>query len=180
MPASALSPNSRWRIIGGGVIILALIAVTAVAQLSGPGRPAAAKQASAAPAAGPGTAPVGTAASGTAADPGLPGPTITGPAPPPISPALTLGRAGAPVTIIEFGDYQCTSCAAFASDTQAALIRQTGQDSAACLRPARKSGSALRRAGCPRSWRSGCGAGAGPASRLTGTAAGPRRDLLRH
>jgi protein-disulfide isomerase len=47
-----------------------------------------------------------------------------GPTPPPVSQALTLGRPGAAVTIVEFGDYQCTSCGAFARDTEPALIRR--------------------------------------------------------
>jgi hypothetical protein len=38
--------------------------------------------------------------------------------------ALTLGRPNAPVTIVEFGDYQCTNCGAFARDTEPALVRK--------------------------------------------------------
>ena len=49
--------------------------------------------------------------------------TIPGPAAPPVAPALTLGRPSAPVTIVEFGDYQCTNCGAFARDTEPALVR---------------------------------------------------------
>jgi 2-hydroxychromene-2-carboxylate isomerase len=37
---------------------------------------------------------------------------------------MTLGPPGAPVTIVQFGDYRCTSCAAFARDCQPALIRR--------------------------------------------------------
>jgi len=50
--------------------------------------------------------------------------TIPGPAAPPVAPALTLGRPGAPVTIVEFGDYQCTNCGAFARDTEPTLVRE--------------------------------------------------------
>src|SRR5262249_44964079 len=49
---------------------------------------------------------------------------ITGPTPPPVNPALTLGRANAPVTIVEFGDYQCPNCGEFARDTESALVRK--------------------------------------------------------
>jgi protein-disulfide isomerase len=38
--------------------------------------------------------------------------------------SLTLGRPNAPVTIVEFGDYQCTNCGAFARDTEPALVRK--------------------------------------------------------
>jgi len=50
--------------------------------------------------------------------------TITGPAAPWVHSALTLGRLGAPVTIVEFGDYQCTNCGAFARDTEPAIIHK--------------------------------------------------------
>jgi len=50
--------------------------------------------------------------------------TITGPAAPWVDSALTLGRLGAPVTIVEFGDYQCTNCGAFARDTEPAIIHK--------------------------------------------------------
>lgn len=125
MPGGAQSRIGRWRIIGGGVIVLGLIAVLAVALLPGSGHSAAANPgAGVPPASRSGASPSGASPSGAAADSSLPGPVITGPAPPPISPALTLGRADARITMIEFGDYQCTSCAAFARDTQAALIRK--------------------------------------------------------
>ena len=59
-----------------------------------------------------------------AADPDPSAGPQNGSAPPPVSPAMTLGPPGAPVTIVQFGDYQCTSCAAFARDCQPALIRR--------------------------------------------------------
>lgn len=43
----------------------------------------------------------------------------------PASPnALSLGRAGAPVTMIEYADFQCPFCGKFARDTQPQLVRR--------------------------------------------------------
>ena len=125
-----LSP--RARVIAGGLAALAVLAVLAAAGLAGSGSPA------------PVRAAFGTTrnagASGPAGDalpapqtysPGAANPnpsahpdTIPGPAAPPVDPALTLGRPNAPVTIVEFGDYQCTNCGAFARDTEPAIIHK--------------------------------------------------------
>jgi len=43
---------------------------------------------------------------------------------PPVVRALTLGLRTAPVTIVEFGDYQCARCGEFAFGTQTELIRR--------------------------------------------------------
>jgi protein-disulfide isomerase len=43
---------------------------------------------------------------------------------PPVAGALTLGLRTAPVTIVEFGDYQCARCGEFAFGTQTELIRR--------------------------------------------------------
>jgi protein-disulfide isomerase len=122
----------RARVIAGAVVALAVLAALAVAALVGSGGPAP-RAASAAtrattPASGSGS---GKAPAGAQMYPGGANPnpsahpnTIAGPAAPPMVPALTLGRPSAPVTIVEFGDYQCTNCGAFARDTEPALLRK--------------------------------------------------------
>lgn len=126
--------SPRTRVIAGALAALAVLAVLAVAVLAGSGGPAPVRAASGATraagsrASGPGEGatpgaqayPSGAANPNPSAHPT----TIPGPAPPPVDPALTLGRPGAPVTIVEFGDYQCTNCGAFARDTEPALVRQ--------------------------------------------------------
>ena len=123
----------RTRVIAAAVAALAVLAVLAAAVLTGSGAPArvravsgATRAAAGAKASGPG----GGAPPGAKTHPGGANPnprtdpnTIPGPAPPPVDAALTLGRPGAPVTIVEFGDYQCTNCGAFARDTEPALVR---------------------------------------------------------
>src|SRR6266851_1521003 len=106
---------------------LAVLAVLAVAARAGSGHPARVQAASGtttgvgAPQAAPpgaGTPSPGDANPNPSAHP------VTGPTPPPIAAALTLGSPNAPVTIVEFGDYQCTNCGAFARDTEPTLIRR--------------------------------------------------------
>src|SRR5262249_47660109 len=126
--------SPRTRVIAGALAALAVLAVLAVAVLAGSGGPAPVRAASGATraagsrAGGPGrgaTRGAQPSPSGAAnpTPPAPPTPTPA-PAPPPVDPALTLGRPGAPVTIVEFGDYQCTNCGAFARDTEPALVRQ--------------------------------------------------------
>jgi protein-disulfide isomerase len=120
-------------VIAAAVAALAMLAVLAAAVLTGSRGPARARAASGATraaagakASGPGGAAPGAKTHSGGANPNPqtnPG-TIPGPAPPPADPALTLGRPGAPVTIVEFGDYQCTNCGAFARDTEPALVRR--------------------------------------------------------
>lgn len=45
-----------------------------------------------------------------------------GPRPPAIDPALILGRPDAPVTMVEFADYQCPFCGEFDRDVEPALV----------------------------------------------------------
>jgi protein-disulfide isomerase len=116
--------------VAAGAAALAVLAVLAAAALAGSGHPTPARAPS-------GTGgPAGASRAAQAAPPGArtssagaanPNPSahpITGPTPPPMDPALTLGGQTSPVTIVEFGDYQCTSCGAFARDTEPALIRK--------------------------------------------------------
>ena len=124
-----LSP--RARVAAGGLAALAVLAVLAVAALLGSGHPARVQAAAGttrpgADAGATGGAPPGiqTYAGGANPNPSAHPNTITGPAAPPVDPALTLGRPSAPVTIVEFGDYQCTNCGAFARDTEPALVRK--------------------------------------------------------
>lgn len=51
-------------------------------------------------------------------------PAWAGPGPPVIDPALVLGRSDAPVTLVEFADYQCPYCGKFARTVQPALVTQ--------------------------------------------------------
>jgi protein-disulfide isomerase len=119
--------STRARVIAGAMAALAVLAVLAVAARAGSGHPARVRAASgtttgagASPAAPPGA---GTPSPG-AANPNPSAHPVTGPTPPALAAALTLGRPNAPVTIVEFGDYQCTNCGAFARDTEPALIRR--------------------------------------------------------
>ncbi len=93
-----------------------VLAGLAAVSLIGGGHPAPASRPAGTP------APLATYPSG--ADPYPADHPAAGPTPPPVSQALTLGRPGAAVAIVEFGDYQCTNCGAFARDTQPALIRR--------------------------------------------------------
>jgi protein-disulfide isomerase len=121
--------STRARIVTAAAAALAVLAVLTVAALAGSPHPA--REAPEA------TRDAGASGAAAAAPPGAqvyrgnenPNPsahpnTIPGPAAPPVAPALTLGRPGAPVTIVEFGDYQCTNCGAFARDTEPALVRK--------------------------------------------------------
>jgi protein-disulfide isomerase len=108
--------STRARVIAGAAAALAVLAVLAVSELGG-GSPGPGRAAPAAP------KPPRTHPATSAANPNPSAHPITGPTPPPADPALTLGRPGAPVTIVEFGDYQCTNCGAFARGTEPALIR---------------------------------------------------------
>ena len=118
--------------IVGEVAALAVLGGLAVAAVARSGSPAPGRVSSTA-----GRATTGGTGTGSGTPPGTrgypgntnPNPsahpnTLPGPAAPPVASALTLGRPNAPVTIVEFGDYQCTNCGAFARDTQPALIRQ--------------------------------------------------------
>ena len=121
--------STRARVVAGAVAACAVLAVLAVAAVPGPGHPARVPAAPSSGGAGvsgaAGAAPPGARkASAGAANPDPSAHPYTGPAAPPAAPAQTLGRAGAPVTIVEFGDYQCPSCGAFARGTEPALIRK--------------------------------------------------------
>jgi protein-disulfide isomerase len=119
----------RARVIAGGVAALAVLAVLAAA-LVGSGGPAPVRAASVGARATTGSSGTGgppgaqTYSGNTNPDPSAHPNTITGPSAPPVPPALTLGRPSAPVTVVEFGDYQCTNCGAFAHDTEPALVRK--------------------------------------------------------
>ncbi len=108
--------DSRTRTLTVAAAAIAVLGGLAAVSLIHTGHPAPVRTAAQ-------PAPPATYSAG-AANPYPADPTITGPAAPPVSAALTLGRPGAPVIIVEFGDYQCTNCGAFARDTEPALIRQ--------------------------------------------------------
>jgi protein-disulfide isomerase len=125
----AIRLGARGRIVTAAAAALAVLAVLAVAALAGSphqaraasGTTEGAGNSRAAAGAPPG---VRTYSGNTNPNPSAHPNTIPGPAAPPAAPALTLGRRGAPVTIVEFGDYQCTNCGAFARDTEPALVRK--------------------------------------------------------
>jgi protein-disulfide isomerase len=121
--------SARARVVAGAVAAFAVLAVLAVAAVLDPGHPARVSMASRTAGTGgsraAGAPPPGARApSAGAANPAPSAHPYTGPAAPPAAPAQTLGRTGAPVTIVEFGDYQCTFCGEFARGTEPVLIRK--------------------------------------------------------
>lgn len=123
--------GARARVIAGAVAACAVLAVLAVAAVSGPGprhparESAASRTGSAGMSPAAGAAPPGARApSSGAANPDPSAHPNTGPAGPPADTAETLGRKNAPVTIVEFGDYQCTYCGDFARNIEPVLIRK--------------------------------------------------------
>ena len=122
--------STRARVVAGAAAALAVLAVLTAATLTGSGHPTqvrapsgtsgAAATSGAAQAAPPGA----RTSSAGAANPNPSAHPVTGPTPPTVDQALTLGRPDAPVTIVEFGDYQCTNCGAFVRDTEPALVRK--------------------------------------------------------
>lgn len=71
---------------------------------------------------GPPPQPGASAAPASSAPPSPP--VVAGPRPPSVDPALMQGAEEAPVTMVVFGDYQCSYCAAFAREQQPALERE--------------------------------------------------------
>lgn len=117
--ASAGAPRARPAItprqliaVGLGVLVVAILAVAA---LTGTSSTPSGDRRGPKPAAGPHTP--ATPSPGAV-------PTIAGPRPPPLDATLLLGRPTAPVTIVEFGDFQCPNCGRFARETKPTLIRK--------------------------------------------------------
>jgi protein-disulfide isomerase len=110
-------------VVAGAAAALAVLAALAVAAVAGSGHPAQVR-AAAGTTGGAGAAPPGARTSSAGANPNPSAHPNIGPAAPPAAPAQTLGRAAAPVTMVEFGDYQCTNCGEFARVTEPALIRR--------------------------------------------------------
>ncbi|MGH3238821.1 MAG: DsbA family protein [Spirillospora sp.] len=105
----------RARVLTGAVVAVLVLAALTVATLTGDG----------------GRRPVAEDSSGgmeTVEAPSTRGPTapptIPGPSPPPIDPAVRMGAETAPVTIVEFGDFQCPNCGRFARDIKPELVRK--------------------------------------------------------
>jgi protein-disulfide isomerase len=65
------------------------------------------------------TGPAQDAIASSAGSPSVP--VWEGPTPPPIDERLSKGKAGAPVTIVEFGDFKCPNCRRFAQAIEPAL-----------------------------------------------------------
>jgi protein-disulfide isomerase len=97
----------RARVLIPAAVAVGVLVVLAFGSLSGGSAPK--KTVGAPPAATP--TPAGT-------------PTVAGPPPPKDDPALWRGSNSAPVTVVEFGDYQCPSCGAFAGRTEPELRRR--------------------------------------------------------
>lgn len=119
--------STRTRVLAASAGALAALALLAVAALAGSGHPAQVRAASGTTggAGATGAAPPGARSpSAGAANPDPSAHPDVGPSAPPVGPALTLGRADAPVTMVEFGDYQCTNCGQFARVTEPALVRR--------------------------------------------------------
>ncbi|MEU0572528.1 thioredoxin domain-containing protein, partial [Nonomuraea sp. NPDC005983] len=66
----------------------------------------------------------GQTAAASAEPTGSPVPTWEGPTPPPIDPKLSKGSDRAPVTIVEFGDFNCPNCRHYAQTIAPALQRE--------------------------------------------------------
>jgi protein-disulfide isomerase len=137
------NPATRRRVLLGALASGAAVAVLGVAALQLGGEPArrtatdtglgtaknaapdtASPRAQTGPAQNPQaegtqTGPAQDAIASSAGSPSVP--VWEGPTPPPIDERLSKGKAGAPVTIVEFGDFKCPNCRRFAQAIEPAL-----------------------------------------------------------
>ncbi|WP_231618836.1 DsbA family protein [Nonomuraea sp. SBT364] len=129
-----MDAGSRRRAVLGAVVGAAVLAVLGVAALDvggegGKGGESATTTGTTvtSPATSPAISPAPSGAS--PADAGAtaresPGGTVwEGPTPPPVDMKLAKGSAGAPVTIVEFGDFQCPNCRRYAREIEPVLKR---------------------------------------------------------
>ncbi|MGI5286505.1 thioredoxin domain-containing protein [Nonomuraea polychroma] len=120
--AAGARRGSRSRILIGaaaGMTVLALLAIPVLdngTDIRRDSRTVIPAEPSAADAATPRASPRPSAAS--------PIPTWEGPTVPPIDESLAQGSAAAPVTIVEFGDFNCPECGTFARRIEPALRRR--------------------------------------------------------
>jgi protein-disulfide isomerase len=114
-------PATRRRVLLGALVSGAAVAALGVTALHLGGEPARRAATDTGTNTDMGTA-TNAAKNATAAATGSPSvPVWEGPTPPPIDERLSKGKAGAPVTIVEFGDFKCPNCRRFAQSLEPAL-----------------------------------------------------------